>query len=72
MNNYRIRAKLMEKGLKYYQLDEILGISEPTRCRMLRKEISAEEQERICNLIEEYAESKEGKGSESVKAINNG
>ena len=58
MNNLKIRFKLTEKGMKYYQLDKILGISEPTRCRMLRNELPEEEQDRICRLIDEYA----GKG----------
>lgn len=56
MNNLKIRIKLTEKGMKYYELDRILGISEPTRCRMLRNELPEEEQDRICRLIEEYAE----------------
>ena len=60
MNNLRIRVKLMENGLKYYQLDSILGISEPTRCRMLRNELPKEEQERICKLIDDYAKGKRG------------
>ena len=59
MNNLKIRMKIMEKGLKYYELDRILNISEPTRCRMLRNELPAEEQERICKLIDEYV-AKEG------------
>lgn len=56
MNNLRIRIKLTEKGMKYYELDKILGISEPTRCRMLRNELPPAEQERICQLIDEYCE----------------
>ena len=56
MNNLKIRIKLTEKGLKYYQLDKILGISEPTRCRMLREELPEADQDRICQLIDEYAE----------------
>ena len=40
--------------MKYYQLDQILGVSEATRCRMLRNELPAEEQDRICKLIDEY------------------
>ena len=56
MNNLKIRIKLTEKGMKYYELDRILGISEPTRCRMLRNELQEAEQERICQLIEEYAQ----------------
>ena len=54
MTNLLIRMKLMENGLKYYQLDSILGISEPTRCRMLRNELPKQEQERICKLIDDY------------------
>ena len=54
MNNLKIRVKLLETGLRYHVLDRILGISEPTRCRMLRKELPAEEQERICKLIDEF------------------
>lgn len=56
MNNIKIRTKLMEKNMKYYELDKLLGISEPTRCRMLREEIPEAEQDRICKLIDEYAE----------------
>lgn len=56
MTNQKIRIKLIEKGLKYYQLDKILGISEPTRCRMLRNELPEAEQDRICKLIDEYVE----------------
>ena len=54
MNNLKIRLKILGSGLRYYHLDEILGISEPTRCRMLRKELPEEEQDRICKLIDEY------------------
>ena len=60
VNNLKIRFKLTETGLKYYELDRILGISEPTRCRMLRNELPEDEQERICRLIDEYA--KKGAG----------
>ena len=55
MNNIRIRQALAAKMMKYYQLDEILGISEATRCRMLRKELPEEEQLQIIHLIEEKA-----------------
>ena len=57
MNNLKIRMKLMELGLRYYQLDKILGISEPTRCRLLRNELPEEKQEEICKLIDEYVRS---------------
>lgn len=53
-NNLIIRFALMEADMKYYELDKILGISEPTRCRMLRQELPKEEQNRIVNLIREH------------------
>ena len=53
-NNLIIRFALMEADMKYYELDKILGISEPTRCRMLRQELPKEEQNRIANLIREH------------------
>ena len=56
MKNKKIRMKLIEKDLKYYQLDQILGISEPTRCRMFRNELPEAEQDRICRLIDEYTQ----------------
>ncbi len=54
VNNQKIRIKLMANNMRYYELDRILGISEPTRCRMLRNELPADEQDRICRLIDEY------------------
>ena len=53
MNNMLIRIKLMEKGMRYYELDRILGISEPTRCRMFRSELPIEKQNEIVRKIEE-------------------
>lgn len=53
-NNLIIRFALMEADMKYYELDKILGISEPTRCRMLRNELPLEEQNRIANMIRNY------------------
>ena len=64
MNNLKIRSKLMKTNMRYYELDRILGISEPTRCRMLRDELPEAEQDRICRLIDEYAEKKGGQDHE--------
>lgn len=58
MNNLKIRRKMASEMMKYYQLDQILGVSEATRCRMLRNELPAEEQDRICKLIDEYVKSR--------------
>ena len=55
MNNIKIRKALAANMMKLYQLDEILGVSEATRCRMLRSELPEDEQNRIVKLIEEKA-----------------
>ncbi len=59
-NNQKLRDRLTESSLKYYQLDTILGISEATRCRMLRKELPEAEQDRICKMIDAFLESEQG------------
>lgn len=61
MNNLRIRLKLTEKNVRYWELGQnILGISEATLCRRLRSELPDDEQNRIIRLIEEYAEKRGG------------
>lgn len=55
MNNIKIRFKLTELNKRYYWLAEILGISESTLTRRLRKELPEEEQTRIVQLIDEKA-----------------
>ncbi len=64
MNNKKIRQALASHMMKYYQLDEILGVSEATRCRMLRSELPEEEQARIIKLIEEKAGEQRGGADE--------
>lgn len=56
MNNIKIRQKISSQMMKLYELDQILGVSEATRCRMLRSELPDSEQDRICRLIDEYAQ----------------
>ena len=60
MTNLRVRMKLLENGLKYYDLSKILCVSDSTRCLMLRNELPDEEQDRICKLIDDYAKGKRG------------
>ncbi len=56
MRNLTIRKTLQAKGLRLWQLGVVLGKSEPSITRMMRSELPAEEQQRICSLIEEYKE----------------
>lgn len=61
VNNLIVRTKLLETGLRTWKLADILNVSEPTIYRKLRKELSAEEQNRICRLIDEYVAKEAGK-----------
>ncbi len=51
MNNKRIRMRMLEVDLKQWELAKLMGVSEPTLSKRLRKELPEEEQDRIINLI---------------------
>ena len=53
MTNKRIRKKMIDSGLKQWELAKLMGISEATMYRKLREELSEAEQDRIIKLIEE-------------------
>ena len=55
MNNMKIRIKLLEHNKRIWWLADLLGTSEATLSRRLRKELPEEEQARIIQLIEEKA-----------------
>lgn len=54
--NERIRYACRVKGLQHYKLAWLLGMSEDTFCRKLRRELPEEEQNRILKVIEEWSE----------------
>ncbi len=60
MNNFEIRMKLFENGLKYWQLADKLGISEMTLSRKLRHEMTEEEKNTILEAIQALIEAKGG------------
>jgi DNA-binding Xre family transcriptional regulator len=51
MSNLEIRQAMRERRMFNYELAELLGISEFTLSRKLRKELPLEEKERILYLI---------------------
>lgn len=51
MNNLEIRQAMKEKRLFNYEVAEMLGISEFTLSRKLRKELPEDEKERILDVI---------------------
>lgn len=55
MKNEQIRKELKTAGMKQWQLAELMGISEQTICRKMRKEFPQSEQERIIELIRNSA-----------------
>jgi hypothetical protein len=50
--NKAIRTALKKNGLFTYDLGDILGVSEATVIRMMRRELPQDEQDRIISLIE--------------------
>lgn len=54
-NNLIIRKALRENNVYMWELADILGVSEVTVCRWMRKEYPKEEQLRIAEMISEYA-----------------
>ena len=54
MNNIKVRVELTKRGVKYWELARLLGISVPTLNRRLRDELPTDEQEKIVKLIREH------------------
>lgn len=59
MSNLDVRQYAKEKGVCLWQCAEVLGISEPTMTRKLRRELPEDEKARLCEIIDRLAEGKE-------------
>lgn len=55
MKNYDVKTAAKNRGVYLWQVAEALGIADTTLCRRLRKELSAEEKERIFSIIDELS-----------------
>lgn len=53
MSNSKIRIKILESGLKQYEVAELMEMSETAFSRKLRNELPEEEQKAIIRKIEE-------------------
>lgn len=53
--NKDLREYAKNKGVKLWEVADKLGISEPTMTRKLRRELPAEEKEKIISIIDEIA-----------------
>ena len=59
--NMLIREKAHNLGVYHWEIAEALGVSESLFCRLLRRELSKDEQTRIFSVIDEIANSREVK-----------
>lgn len=59
MKNLDVRQYAKSKGVCLWQCAEVLGISEPTMTRKLRRELPEDEKAKLREIIDELAERKE-------------
>lgn len=59
MNNKDVREAATNAGVKLWQIAEKLNINDGNFSRKLRREFTAEEKERVFNIIREIAEAGE-------------
>ncbi len=58
VKNNDVRTAAKEKGVRFWEIAETLHISEPTMTRKLRRELPADEKQRIFAIIDEIAAEK--------------
>ena len=55
MKNVEIRSLIKQNRLFYYEVAEKIGIAETTLCKWLRKELTAEQKNKVITAIHELA-----------------
>ena len=55
MNNQEIRNMAKTAGVRLWEVADAIGIADTTFCRKLRKELPADEKEKILSVIAELA-----------------
>lgn len=58
-NNQIIRKAIEDERIYAYEVAELLGVSEATYGRMMRKELPVSEQKRIAKMIKEKTNGKQ-------------
>lgn len=56
MSGTEIRKKIIESGLKIWQVAEAYGVADTTFSKYLRKDFTKEDTEKLLNIISELAE----------------
>lgn len=64
MENQEVRNYAQKHGVKLWEIAEAIGYTDTTFSRKLRRELSATQQEHICQIIEKIAERKAEKDAE--------
>lgn len=59
MSNLDVRTIAKENGVRLWEIADKLGISEPTITRKLRRELPADEKQKILSIIDEIAAAKQ-------------
>lgn len=68
--NTDIRTTAKEKGVRIWEVAEIMKISDPTMTRKLRKELPDTEKQRIFTIIDEIAAEKENAAHSATNTVN--
>ena len=53
--NEEIRQRIVEKGIRYWQVADALGVNDGNFSRMLRHELSDAERMKVLSVIDEVA-----------------
>ena len=68
--NSEIREKAKERGVKLWEIAEVLKINDGNFSRKLRKELPPTEKQAILNIIDEIADKKENAVYSATNTIN--
>ena len=68
--NSEIREKAKERGVKLWEIAEVLNINDGNFSRKLRKELPLTEKQAILNIIDEIADKKENAVYSATNTIN--
>lgn len=58
MRNQDIRAKIMEEGLKHWEVAEVMKIHEGNFSRLLRKELNNDKKNQVLTAVEKAKQMK--------------
>lgn len=66
MRNCAIREQAKSNGVRLWEIAEVMGVSEATVTRMLRRELPEAEQRKILNIVADLARRKEAEAHENA------